>query len=50
MYVYGLIDNREPYRYVEMQLFLKKEDAEDMYQSFGEDKKHYHIHRLEVIE
>jgi len=50
MKVYTFVDSRQVDRYVDFQLFLKKEDAVAMRESMGEDKTLYDVHEVEVIE
>ena len=49
MYVYALIDNRELDRYDKMQLFYSQLDAEEMRNSFKEERSYYHVDRIKVL-
>ena len=50
MKVYTFVDSREVDRYVDLQLFLNKEDAIAMRDSMGEEAKLFDVHEVEVIE
>lgn len=50
MMVYTFVDSRDVDKYATFTLFLKREDAEDMRKSMGEDSKYYDVHEVNVIE
>lgn len=50
MKVYTFVDSRNVDRYESFQIFLNREDAEDMRNSMGKDSKYFDVHEVEVIE
>jgi hypothetical protein len=48
-YVYTYVDSRVIDRYEYFYLFAKKEDAENMRKSFGDDSKYFDVHKVELI-
>lgn len=47
--VYTFVDSRDVDRYENFKLFLRREDAEKLRESMGNDMNYYDVHEVEVI-
>lgn len=47
--VYAFIDSRCIDRYEDFKLFLRREDAEKMRESMGDDMNYFDVHEVNVI-
>jgi len=50
MKIYTFVDNREIDMYEDFKLFKNLEDAEKMREAMKDEKEHFFIHQVEVIE